>query len=116
MVFPFAFTSGDVALKVSLRILLSNPEGGHEEARLVLDIRSERGGWVFCLSGYGTPRSRADISLYPPQPRRSLKNLEGEFRELLGDFVREIYVENREGPFLAEEENRTILFSINEKI
>jgi hypothetical protein len=116
MVFPFTFTSGDVALRVSLRILLSNTEGGREEARLVLDIRSERGGWIFSFSGYGTPHSRADIGLYPSLPRRSLKNLEREFRKLLGNFAGTICVENREGPFLAEEENRTILSSVNEEI
>jgi hypothetical protein len=116
MVFPFTFISGDVAFRVSLRILLSSGGSGHDETRLILDILGKRDRWFFCLSGYGTAHSRADISLYPPLPRRKLKIAEGELREILGNFAERIHMKNRETPFLAEEENRPPLPFVNEKV
>jgi hypothetical protein len=116
IVFPFTFFSGDVAFRVSLRILLSSEGSGRDGPLLVLDIRGKRARWFFCLSGYGTAHSRADISLYPPLPRRALKIAEGELRKILGDFAEKIHMKNREAPFLAEEENQTPLPFVNEKV
>jgi hypothetical protein len=116
IVFPFTFISGGVAFEVSLRILLNNTKMGPGETRFVLDISGKKGRWVFCLSGYGTGHSRADIGVFPPLPRRALKKLEGELRELLGDFAEVIHTENREKSFLAEEENRGTLASFDEEV
>jgi hypothetical protein len=102
IVFPFSFSSGGVAFKVSLRILLNDTGTG---SRLILDILSQKGRWFFCISGYGTGRSRADIGIFPPLPPENLKKLERELREVLGEFVEEIYTENREKSFLPEEES-----------
>jgi hypothetical protein len=105
MLFPFTFSSGGVAFKVSLRILLTEPRAGYDGTRLILDILSKKQYWFFCFSGYGTSHSRADIGVFPPLPPEGLKNLERELRGVLGDFAEEIHTENREKNFLAEEEN-----------
>jgi hypothetical protein len=115
MVFPFKFTSGGVAYRVSLRILLIDTENGCEGTCLTLDILGKTGRWVFCLSGYGTAHSRADIGVSPPLPRRALKNLEGELQEFLGDLVEKIDVKNQETPFWAEGVNREFPLSVNEE-
>jgi hypothetical protein len=103
IVFPFTFSSGGVAFKVSLRILLNDTGSSYGGTRLVLDILSKKRHWFFCLSGYGTSHSRADIGVFPPLPPGGLKKLERELREVLGDLAGEIYAENREKTFLAEE-------------
>jgi hypothetical protein len=116
MVFPFNFTSGGVAFEVSLRILLTNTENAREKAHLTLDILGGKGRWVFCLSGYGTAHSRADIGVSPSLPRRVLKTLERELGELLGDFAERICVENQETPFWAEGANRGFPLPVNKKV
>jgi hypothetical protein len=129
MVFPFTWSSGGVAFRISLRLLLESDRYTYDDhnyidrnyidrnyidqrvIRLALDIRGDRRRWSFTLDKPGTAGAETRVSLSPPLPAREWESLEAELRGLLGGSVH-LAVES---PLFGDCKSDTLL-SVNEEV
>jgi hypothetical protein len=100
---PFAFESGGVDCKVSLRIVLADTNSIPWKAeRMALDIRTGQRRWSFMLENAGSAQafSRAVFGVQPPLQAR----MERSLRELLGSIAEKVVLRDISGGAFPEEE------------
>jgi hypothetical protein len=99
---PFAFDSGGIECKVSLRILLADANGIPWKAeRMALDVRTPQRRWSFMLEN-GGDRTFAGVafSVQPPLKKQAEQGL----RELLGSIAGKVVLGDNSGGAFSEEE------------
>jgi hypothetical protein len=96
MVFPFKINSKDLAIRLSVWILLVNgicfkeksagQIGGNSVGRITINAVGEKRRWGFSIENPGGPGARTRVLVSPPYGEAGRKKTGEEIREVLGDF------------------------------
>jgi hypothetical protein len=115
IVFPFTWSSGGVAFRISLRLLF-NTDGydDHRVLRLALDIRNERRRWSFTLDKPGEAEAETRVSLSPSLPEAAAETLRAELQDLLGPLGGSLEIAGDSSLF-GDSKNDALL-SVNEEV
>jgi hypothetical protein len=116
MVFPFTWSSGGLAFRISLRLVLDKPRYGSQRVlRLALDIQNDRRRWSFTLDKPGEAGAETRVSLSPPLPEAETESLRAELRDLLGALGGSLSLSLEPGASFEDSRNDTLL-SVNEEV
>jgi hypothetical protein len=87
MVFPFSFSAGASAFKVSVRILLAaNNRLDPAVDRLAVDIAGQKRRWLFMLDRPGRAGAETRLQTDPPLGEAAFRGLAAELEAALGDW------------------------------